>query len=70
MPEQVLLLLILLIYQVISQEGIAPIPASELYGESFNLTHEQGSRKRLKITSNPTYNLSSRMPDFRGFQII
>ena len=70
MPEQVLLLLILLIYQVISQEGIGPIPASELYGEGFNLTHEQGSRKRMKTTSNPTYNLSSRMPDFSGFQII
>ena len=43
MPEQVLILLTLLIKQVVSQEGIAPIPASELYGEGFNFTHEQGS---------------------------
>jgi len=49
MPEQVLLLLILLIQQVISQEGIGPIPASELYGESFNLTHEQAPECQTSV---------------------
>ena len=42
MPEQVFILSLLFVYQVVSQEGVASIPARDLYGDGFNKTYEKG----------------------------
>ena len=44
MSATIFCLPILIIFQVGAQEGINPIPASELYGEGFNKTYQEGKK--------------------------
>ena len=59
MPDQVFILTLLFIHQAVSQEGVASIPASALYGDGFNKTYGKDDDNH----SQPNSYFSSRMPD-------